>query len=101
MPKNWSAWLSAAEWWYNTTFHTALNSTPFQVVYGMKPRHLAWQERKHSNISSLEEMLESKQLQWTRLRELLECAQLKMKAYADAKRTAREFQKGDWVYLKL
>ena len=101
VPKNWSAWLAAAEWWYNTTFHTTLNSTPFQVVYGMKPRHLAWQERSHTNISSLEELLETKQQQWCRLKELLESAQAKMKAYSDAKRSAREFQKGDLVYLKL
>lgn len=67
----------------------------------MKPRHLAGQGRQHSNISSLEEMLEYKQQQWSRLKELLEYAQQKMKAYADAKRTAREFQKGEWVYLKL
>lgn len=91
MPKNWSTWLPAAEWWYNTTYHNTLNSTPFQVVYGMKPRHLAWQERGHTNISGLEEMLETKQQQWERLRKLLESAQAKMKAYADAKRTAREF----------
>lgn len=33
-PKNWSTWLGPAEWWYNTTFHTTLNTTPYQVVYG-------------------------------------------------------------------
>lgn len=101
VPKNWSSWLAAAEWWYNTTFHTALNTTPYQIVYGTKPRHLVWQERVHTNIHSLETMIQEKQQQWNRLRELLEAAQVKMKRYADAKRTEREFQKGDWVYLKL
>lgn len=51
VPKNWSAWLSSAEWWYNTTFRSTLNATPFQIVYGMKPRHLAWQNKIHTNIS--------------------------------------------------
>lgn len=46
-------------------------------------------------------MLAEKQLQWTRLKELLECAQAKMKAYANTKRTERQFQKGVWVNLKL
>lgn len=41
-PKQWSSWLASDEWWYNTTFHTALNTTPFQVLYGTKPRHLPW-----------------------------------------------------------
>lgn len=101
VPKNWSTWLASAEWWYNTTFHTALQSTPFQVVYGIKPRHMAWQERSHTSLHSLEELLAEKHHQWSRLRELLEDAQEKMKAYANLKRTAREFQQGDWVYLKL
>lgn len=100
-PKNWSAWLPAAEWWYNTTFHTTLNSPPFQVVYGLEPRHLAWQERSHTNLHGVESLLTDRQEQWSALRVLLEEAQNRMKAYADAKRTEREFQVGEWVYLKL
>lgn len=70
-------------------------------MYGIKPRHLARQERVHSNVHSSETMLEEKQLQWNRLRELLESAQVKMKTYADAKRTEKVFQKGNWAYLKF
>jgi hypothetical protein len=36
-PKRWHHWLSLAEWWYNTSFHTSLQSTPFQALYGFKP----------------------------------------------------------------
>ncbi|GKC79313.1 ty3-gypsy retrotransposon protein, partial [Tanacetum coccineum] len=36
-PKEWMQWLSLAEFWYNTNFHTAMNTTPFEVVYGQKP----------------------------------------------------------------
>ncbi|KAL8101446.1 hypothetical protein AgCh_033370 [Apium graveolens] len=100
-PKNWSSWLAAAEWWYNTTFHTALKATPYQIVYGIKPRHLVWQDRTQTNIHSLETLMQEKQQQWNRLKELLEAAQLKMKRYVDAKRTEREFEKGDWVAYKL
>lgn len=60
-PKNWSSWLSYAEWWYNNTFHTALNATPYQIVYGIKPRHVAWQEGVQTNIHSLETMMAEKQ----------------------------------------
>jgi hypothetical protein len=28
-PKKWHHWLTPAEWWYNTSFHTSLNMTPF------------------------------------------------------------------------
>lgn len=101
IPKNWATWLVSAEWWYNTTFHSTLEATPFQVVYGTKPRHMAGQERTHNNISSLEFMLEEKQQQWSVLGELLEAAQVRMKSYADNKRSEREFVVGEKVYLKL
>jgi hypothetical protein len=29
-----------AEWWYNNNFHTALQSTPFEALYGYPPPHL-------------------------------------------------------------
>lgn len=45
--------------------------------------------------------MDEKQQRWTRLKELLEVARAKTKAYADAKRTARVFQLGKWLYLKL
>ncbi|GKB72272.1 ty3-gypsy retrotransposon protein [Tanacetum coccineum] len=36
-PKEWSKWLSLAEWWYNTNYHTCLNTTPYEVLYGQTP----------------------------------------------------------------
>lgn len=91
--------LPAEEWWYNTTFHSTLNTTPFRVLYGFKRRHLTWQSRPSAstNIESLELLIDTKQQQWDKLTE----AQTRMKKYVDAKRTAREFQEGKWVYLKL
>ena len=35
----WSQWLSLAEYWYNSSFHSALGRTPFEVLYGHEPRH--------------------------------------------------------------
>jgi hypothetical protein len=36
-PRTWVDWLSWAEYCYNTSFHTALRTTPFEVVYGRSP----------------------------------------------------------------
>lgn len=101
VPKNWANWLSAAEWWYNTTFHNTLQTTPFEVVYGIKPRYIRGQDRVHTNISSLETMLATKQQQWATLKEILTLAQDRMKSYADQQRSERVFVVGDWVYRKL
>lgn len=36
-PTNWSQWLSLSKWWYNTNFHSSIQTTPFEVVYGQPP----------------------------------------------------------------
>ena len=36
-PRAWVDWLSWAEYCYNTSFHSALRTTPFEVVYGRPP----------------------------------------------------------------
>ncbi|WVZ96857.1 hypothetical protein U9M48_042440 [Paspalum notatum var. saurae] len=30
-PSHWKSWLSLAEYWYNTCYHSSLNKTPFEV----------------------------------------------------------------------
>ena len=39
-PRDWLDWLPWAEFCYNTAYHTALQTTPFQVVYGRPPPDL-------------------------------------------------------------
>nr|GFA33517.1 hypothetical protein [Tanacetum cinerariifolium] len=36
-PKEWVQWLALAKFWYNTNFHTAIQTTPYEAVYGQKP----------------------------------------------------------------
>nr|GEX16933.1 hypothetical protein [Tanacetum cinerariifolium] len=36
-PKYWMKWLSLAEWWYNSNHHVAINTTPYEIVYGQSP----------------------------------------------------------------
>ncbi|KAH0720072.1 hypothetical protein KY284_005102 [Solanum tuberosum] len=33
----WSSYLPLAEWWYNTTFHSTIQITPYEVLYGQPP----------------------------------------------------------------
>jgi hypothetical protein len=36
-PKKWFSWLPLVEWWYNTNFHTSLETNPFEALYGYPP----------------------------------------------------------------
>lgn len=36
-PHLWSKWIPLSEYWYNTTFHTSSQLTPFEAVYGQPP----------------------------------------------------------------
>jgi hypothetical protein len=37
-PTKWKAWLPSAEFWYNTSFHSALGHSSFEALYGCQPR---------------------------------------------------------------
>lgn len=39
-PKTWPQWLMWAEYWYNTSYHSTIQMTPFQAVYGREPPKL-------------------------------------------------------------
>lgn len=36
-PKDWITYLPLAEWWYNTTYHSTIKCTLYEVLYGQKP----------------------------------------------------------------
>lgn len=36
-PSKWPSWLPLVEFWYNTSFHTSLGTSPFEVMYGRYP----------------------------------------------------------------
>lgn len=36
-PSAWALWLSLVEWWYNTTYHSAIQTTPYEALYGQDP----------------------------------------------------------------
>jgi hypothetical protein len=41
-PSQWSKWLPLAEFWYNSSFHSSLGKSPFEVLYDYPPRHLVY-----------------------------------------------------------
>jgi hypothetical protein len=100
-PKEWAKWLPLAMYWYNTSFHSALGRSPFEVLYGRQPRHFGFQQTEPTGHTDLDEWLTERAAMMPVIRQHLERAQRRMKHQADKKREERSFQIGDWVYLKL
>ncbi|KAL0350215.1 UNVERIFIED_CONTAM: Transposon Ty3-G Gag-Pol polyprotein [Sesamum radiatum] len=100
-PKKWAQWITLAEFWFNTNFHSGLKATPFQALYGYPPNQLAIGPYLQCHHSEVEELMQGRVKLVQLLKENLQQAQHRMKTYADKKRTEREFQIGDEVFLIL
>jgi ribosomal protein L21E len=100
-PQQWSKWLPLAEFWYNTTFHSALGKTPFEVLYGYKPKHFGIQDVPDAIVPDLQTWLEQRDAMQQIIQQNLLRAQQRMKSQADKTRVERTFEVGDQVYLKL
>jgi len=100
-PKEWSVWLPMAEWWYNTNHHSSTGLTPFEAVYGYPPPSLLSYVPGTSANLAVDSQLRDRSTVLSILKEHLREAQHRMKTQADKHRTEREFQPGDWVFLRL
>lgn len=99
-PTKWANWLYLAEFWYNTSYHSSVHKTPFEVIYRYQPTHFGI-SMHDCEIPDLDLWLKDRDLINQLIQQHLHQAEQQMKAYADKNRTFREFQEGDWVYLKL
>lgn len=54
-PTKWFSWLSLAEYWYNTSYHSSLGNTPFFVLCGHEPQQLGIEaptSAQHSDLNT-------------------------------------------------
>lgn len=100
-PKQWHKWLSAAEFWYNTAYHSALGKTPFEVLYGHSPRHLGITNTNVAVPQDLKEWLADREVLMDVIKQQLNRACQRMKSQADKKRFERVFEVDDMVYIRL
>ncbi|KAL0318286.1 UNVERIFIED_CONTAM: Transposon Ty3-G Gag-Pol polyprotein [Sesamum angustifolium] len=99
-PKKWAQWITLAEFWFNTNFHSGLKATPFQALYGYPPNQLAIGPYLQCHHSEVEELMQGRVKLVQLLKDNLQQAQHNQ-PYADKKITEREFQIGDEVFLRL
>lgn len=99
--KDWYSYLAAAEWWYNTTFHSSIQTTPYEALYGQPSLlHLPYMEGD-SAIEEVDKSLLTREFKYQLLQYHLQRAQQRMNGQANKHRNDRQFKEGDWVYLKI
>jgi hypothetical protein len=90
-PTQWVQWLPLAEFWYNTSFHSSLGATPFEVLYGIQPRTLGLSAADSKPLFDLQTWLSKRELMIQSVGQHLLCAQQRMKHQGDTRRTERVF----------
>ncbi|KAF5817054.1 putative nucleotidyltransferase, Ribonuclease H [Helianthus annuus] len=100
-PSTWVKWLSLAEWWYNTTWHSAIKMPPFKALYGIDPPLHLPHIPLDTAVADLETWFHQREAVLLSLKQNLEKARNRMKQFADMHRSERSFVVGDWVFLKL
>ncbi|KAH0684165.1 hypothetical protein KY285_021652 [Solanum tuberosum] len=82
-------WLPSAEWQYKTNFHTGLQSTPFEALYGYSPPQLSVGPLLETIVPTAEDVMQRQQMLLL-LKDDLHKAQEKIKLYADKRRSDKE-----------
>ena len=100
-PRVWVDWLPWAEYCYNTSFHTALRATPFEVVYGRPPPAILSYTAGSARTDTMDGLLRERDEVLAEIRERLLQAQQLSKKFYDTSHRDREFAVGDWVWLRL
>lgn len=84
-PSRWAKWLSLAEFWYNTTFHSALGKSSFEVSYGYKPKHFGIHDIQSDTVPDLATWLQDRDDMQCLIQQNLLQAQQRMKSRASGK----------------
>lgn len=58
-PRKLSHWLSVAEFWYNTNYHSSVDCSPFEVLYGHAPRYFGVDSATTVEVSDLQQWLQN------------------------------------------
>jgi hypothetical protein len=86
-PRSWLQWLPWAEFCYNTSYQSALQTTLFQVVYGRQPPTLLKYELGSSRVVAVDAQLKERGEFLQQIRERLLLSQDVMRAHHNKKVT--------------
>jgi hypothetical protein len=90
-----------AECWYKTTFHTSSKKFPFMALYGYYPPSIISPLKGTTKVQAVEDHIGHQQEVLKLLKDNLVITQNRMKQQEDQHHSEREFEVGDWVFLRL
>ncbi|XP_077242590.1 uncharacterized protein LOC143883117 [Tasmannia lanceolata] len=93
-PRNWHKHLLWAEYSYNTSFHSTIQMTPFEAVYGKAPPTLNTYIPGTTSVEAVDTELQHRDEILNRLRANLTQAKSRMKDRVDHKRVDKHFDIG-------
>lgn len=100
-PSQWFQWLPLAKWWYNSSFHSSIQLTPYEALYGQPPpTHMSYLAGTPS-VAVVDRSLQAREAARKQLHFHLKSARSRMKQFADKHRLENSFNVGDLVYLYL
>ncbi|GJV33354.1 ty3-gypsy retrotransposon protein [Tanacetum coccineum] len=100
-PQNWNKYLYLAEFWYNTSYHSVIEMTPFQALYGRPPPSLPRYTLGSSQVASIDATLMEHERVISLLKDTLTKTRQRMTDQANKHRVDKDFEVGELVYLYL
>lgn len=101
LPHTWFRWLSLVEFWYNTSYHSSIHMSPFESLYRyLPPVHVSYFPND-SRIEVIDAFVRSHEDTILVRKRNITRAQHRIKMLANKKRTEKQFDIGEWVYLKF
>ncbi|GJW25283.1 ty3-gypsy retrotransposon protein [Tanacetum coccineum] len=100
-PHSWNKYLYLAEFWYNTSYHSAIEMTPFQALYGRPPPSLPRYTLGSSQVASIDATLMEHERVISLLKDTLTKTRQRMTDQANKHRVDKDFEVGELVYLRL
>jgi hypothetical protein len=97
----WEKYLPWVEFAYNNSYHSSIEMSPYEALYGRPCRTpLSW-DRLEDQITVGPELIQEIEEQVIQIRQRLKEAQDRHKSYADAHRTDRNYEVGDQVFIRI
>ena len=98
---HWNEYLPLAEFTYNNSYHSSIEMSPYEALYGKQCRTpLCWNETGERKLLG-PEIIQATVDKVNVIRSKLKAAQDRQKSYADKRRRDLEFEVEDRVFLKL